>query len=151
MLCLLPPIAPHPHWEKTNRKTTKHLISPHGKNNIYIYTIWCIPLYMIHIRIPPHTATSKPACHRGAAGLRSSPAFDRCHRAGGNRRLPPHAPWTVWPACGSAWIGVKVGIKIHPADRSMRYIYKHVSGLAGLGEHVFITAIGLNQRMFWLK
>ena len=28
---------------------------------------------------------------------------------------------------------------------------KHVSGLAGLGEHVFITAIGLNQRMFWLK
>ena len=30
-------------------------------------------------------------------------------------------------------------------------IYKHVSGLAGLGEHVFITAIGLNQRMFWLK
>ena len=29
--------------------------------------------------------------------------------------------------------------------------FKHVSGLAGLGEHVFITAIGLNQRMFWLK
>ena len=29
--------------------------------------------------------------------------------------------------------------------------HKHVSGLAGLGEHVFITAIGLNQRMFWLK
>ena len=28
---------------------------------------------------------------------------------------------------------------------------KHVSGLAGLGEHVFITAIGLNQRMFWPK
>ena len=28
---------------------------------------------------------------------------------------------------------------------------KHVSGLAGLGEHVFITAIGLNQQMFWLK
>ena len=28
---------------------------------------------------------------------------------------------------------------------------KHVSGLAGLGEHAFITAIGLNQRMFWLK
>ena len=31
------------------------------------------------------------------------------------------------------------------------YIFKHVSGLAGLGEHAFITAIGLNQRMFWLK
>ena len=31
------------------------------------------------------------------------------------------------------------------------YLFKHVSGLAGLGEHVFITAIGLNQRMFWLK
>ena len=35
--------------------------------------------------------------------------------------------------------------------RTHTQIYKHVSGLAGLGEHAFITAIGLNQRMFWLK
>ena len=33
----------------------------------------------------------------------------------------------------------------------IKFPYKHVSGLAGLGEHAFITAIGLNQRMFWLK